>query len=181
MIRRLFTVIIIISSLLFAMTIGAWSRSYFSAIIFQKYRGQPNHGGTEYMVRLIGGRFTMCGLESVPFSGGFGCPYGKSMDTNLTYTDTTFGFGLAHSNFSDPNAATQFAIEFPIWSLASVFILLPLVWLANRCRKTLFRLVDRYRIPAGCCRHCGYDLTGNTSGVCPECGTPVRQRAEAHA
>ncbi len=23
------------------------------------------------------------------------------------------------------------------------------------------------------CRGCGYDLTGNVSGVCPECGTPV--------
>lgn len=22
----------------------------------------------------------------------------------------------------------------------------------------------------GCCRHCGYDLTGNESGRCPECG-----------
>ena len=25
-----------------------------------------------------------------------------------------------------------------------------------------------------CCARCGYDLTGNTSGVCPECGTPAR-------
>src|SRR4051794_21950994 len=25
----------------------------------------------------------------------------------------------------------------------------------------------------GRCRGCGYDLTGNTSGVCPECGAPV--------
>lgn len=24
--------------------------------------------------------------------------------------------------------------------------------------------------PAFCCQACGYDLTGNTSGVCPECG-----------
>jgi len=24
----------------------------------------------------------------------------------------------------------------------------------------------------GICLHCGYDLTGNVSGVCPECGTP---------
>ena len=23
----------------------------------------------------------------------------------------------------------------------------------------------------GLCVHCGYDLTGNESGVCPECGT----------
>lgn len=26
---------------------------------------------------------------------------------------------------------------------------------------------------AGHCRDCGYDLTGNTSGVCPECGRPT--------
>jgi len=24
----------------------------------------------------------------------------------------------------------------------------------------------------GHCRKCGYDLTGNVSGICPECGTP---------
>jgi len=25
----------------------------------------------------------------------------------------------------------------------------------------------------GHCHQCGYDLFGNTSGVCPECGTPI--------
>ena len=29
--------------------------------------------------------------------------------------------------------------------------------------------------PAGACRRCAYDLTGNVSGVCPECGTAVQQ------
>ena len=28
-------------------------------------------------------------------------------------------------------------------------------------------------IMCGLCPHCGYDLYGNVSGVCPECGTPV--------
>jgi hypothetical protein len=32
--------------------------------------------------------------------------------------------------------------------------------------------VDR-RFPRGHCRRCGYDLTGNVSGVCPECGEKV--------
>jgi hypothetical protein len=27
----------------------------------------------------------------------------------------------------------------------------------------------------GLCLACGYDLTGNTSGVCPECGPPANQ------
>jgi hypothetical protein len=28
----------------------------------------------------------------------------------------------------------------------------------------------RRRMPPGCCSRCGYSLTGNVSGVCPECG-----------
>ena len=30
-----------------------------------------------------------------------------------------------------------------------------------------------FRPPPGHCQNCGYDLTGNVSGVCPECGTSV--------
>lgn len=33
--------------------------------------------------------------------------------------------------------------------------------------------VKRRRRKRGLCVHCEYDLTGNVSGVCPECGTPV--------
>ena len=29
----------------------------------------------------------------------------------------------------------------------------------------------------GLCTECGYDLTGNVSGKCPECGTPVSAKA----
>ena len=31
------------------------------------------------------------------------------------------------------------------------------------------------------CLHCGYDLTGNVSGVCPECGCPVGEVREVAA
>lgn len=30
--------------------------------------------------------------------------------------------------------------------------------------------LDRHPFPPGHCRHCGYNLTGNLSGRCPECG-----------
>jgi len=41
------------------------------------------------------------------------------------------------------------------------------------------------RIRPGHCVHCGYNLTGNTSGICSECGTAIapvasNQRTEPH-
>lgn len=32
----------------------------------------------------------------------------------------------------------------------------------------------RTRLELELCLDCGYNLTGNVSGVCPECGTPIR-------
>ena len=33
--------------------------------------------------------------------------------------------------------------------------------------------ITRRRLQGGQCLRCGYDLTGNVSGVCPECGSPA--------
>ncbi len=38
---------------------------------------------------------------------------------------------------------------------------------------------DRRRIDPGHCQQCGYNLTGNVSGKCPECGNPCRAEAGA--
>ena len=50
----------------------------------------------------------------------------------------------------------------PLVSLVGVLALVR----ARRLRLALRR--------AGLCVQCGYDLRGNVSGVCPECGMPVR-------
>lgn len=39
------------------------------------------------------------------------------------------------------------------------------------------RLLKRALTRASRCSTCGYDLTGNVSGRCPECGTEIKQRA----
>ena len=38
---------------------------------------------------------------------------------------------------------------------------------------------DQYahRLANNLCLHCGYDLTGNVSGLCPECGSVVGNRS----
>ena len=54
----------------------------------------------------------------------------------------------------------------PWWFVLAVASPLPLI----RSRRWLRR---RRRTRSGRCPACGYDLTGNTSGVCPECGGAV--------
>lgn len=51
-------------------------------------------------------------------------------------------------------------IRVPFWVpyLGTLAIVSLLYWISRRR-------------PAGQCQECSYDLTGNTSGVCPECGT----------
>jgi hypothetical protein len=39
--------------------------------------------------------------------------------------------------------------------------------------------LDRQRFPAGHCRKCGYNLTGNVSGRCPECGMDTQTAGAA--
>lgn len=45
-------------------------------------------------------------------------------------------------------------------------------------RRPVLRLFEGRKYPPGDCQRCGYNLTGNISGVCPECGCPIPE-AEA--
>ena len=67
--------------------------------------------------------------------------------------------------FTSPGGLRNLAsVEF--WApVAFVVIALLLLWLPDRRRPSL-----------GHCLNCGYNLTGNESGVCPECATPVPKR-----
>lgn len=63
--------------------------------------------------------------------------------------------------------AIEATIRVPVWFLLAT----PL------CGQTLLIVVRslrrRRRCSLGLCVQCGYSLTGNTSGVCTECGTPT--------
>ena len=70
--------------------------------------------------------------------------------------------------FSPRPPAPARSVAIPLWI---VFIasggLAGGLWLTGRHSSAAMR------IRTGHCVHCGYNLTGNVSGVCPECGTAV--------
>ncbi len=61
------------------------------------------------------------------------------------------------------NPGRASVIYIPLW-LPFLIVMIPtaLLWWRDR------------RLPPGHCQRCGYNLTGNVSGRCPECGDPVR-------
>ena len=61
------------------------------------------------------------------------------------------------------NKPSGHTIIVPLWA-AIALLAIPTAFLWHH---------DRPRLPPNHCRDCGYDLTGNVSGVCSECGTPI--------
>jgi len=66
-----------------------------------------------------------------------------------------------------PFGGFVYTAGFPLWIPTTIFGLYPAWALVAFVRR-------RRRLARGnLCKDCGYNLTGNVSGVCPECGTEV--------
>jgi hypothetical protein len=78
--------------------------------------------------------------------------------------------GFSYTGTVDKNFPISVLIT-PSWSLALLLGVLP-------CRRLLRSRRRRVRLRENLCPGCGYDLRGNASGVCPECGnaTPCPRR-----
>ncbi len=77
------------------------------------------------------------------------------------------GFGFA--SYVGPSSLRGWMVWAPHWPFAMLFGVAP----AARWRARRRRLLTEHRRTHGLCLGCGYNLTGNTSGNCPECGLNV--------
>jgi len=55
-----------------------------------------------------------------------------------------------------------------MWYAVIPWTILPMIWALSAIRRR-----QRWRSRASQCINCGYNLTGNASGICPECGRAI--------
>ena len=103
------------------------------------------------------------GLLSIMAAWDFGAPTaGTQASGGWHWNNHNFCFSLAKIG-----SARLLIVYAPFWFLISVLAVGP-IWSFIRGPLRRHRRRKRYL-----CIHCGYDLTGNVSGDCPECGANV--------
>ena len=141
-----FTLLSLLSLLLFAATVGVWVWTEV----------QPNESHSilsvgEVTIFGISGHIGYRGPPEVRRPQGLLMPYQPN---------------AVHMTFI---GATVLLVQ--CWKLAAGFAVLPLTWFVLRHH-------GRRGAAGVVCVKCAYNLTGNTSGVCPECGTPTEASAK---
>ena len=150
-------------SLLACMRAGwLWGRSYELRGGMGRDVVDLSRGEGAYWLASDRGRLVLCGQHG----SGWGQP--------------AAAFRLAGLEFASSRVRGDFLwnliIPYPL--LTPALALPPLLWLALRSRGLIAR---RRRCRLGLCLRCGYDLSGNTSGKCSECGEPVPQERRVTA
>lgn len=96
--------------------------------------------------------------------------WGDSISPWLEATSLERQYGpIAYSSYVNDRLSYG-TLAFPPWLPIPILAAFPVLYAAF-----IFRRRRRRRRRPGHCLKCDYDLTGNMSGVCPECGMEIRQ------
>ena len=162
--RRLFNFMSATSLLLSMVTAARWVRSY-EAINYIARHDQRSRIG----ISIENGKLWLAinnerivNFTSAEWDWGYAL---QADGTSPRRLPSVLGIGWQHGYFPRHPGESFFEMSIPLAYVVAVTALLPAWWLWKRTRQPIHQRI--------LCGHCGYDLTGNTSGVCPECGTPV--------
>jgi hypothetical protein len=185
---RVFKIALLLSMLLFATTTALWIGSWgkrLSVICQRRYFEKSNPASipirADFSLEFVDGqcvveRYTRydMGLPGMPARNEQWMRWLRT--TEQVDAPTMWEFIAGQWSWINQKYAPSSANEFvtvaivPAWVPLVVSLLSPLCWGIRRIRM-------RSHIAKGLCPACHYNLTGNTSGVCPECGRAI---APAH-
>ena len=128
------------------------------AVSFAWVFAWTDSGGRYYLYLEHG---MLCGNPNVLPPGTGPLPWYGHFEVYTSYVYTPWAL-LPEVDFSPPLPYVRFPIHLFLAILVMI-VIYPLTPFAVR----------RDRRKRGLCVRCGYNLTGNTSGTCPECGQPI--------
>ena len=167
MTRRLLNLLTALSLLLCVAACVLWGRSYRVGSVFG-YHAEPAPGGWDrnFYCASYSGRLSFVALSQKVKTDyerdGFFAR--DDRDTAVRPIPGFAGFG----RFTIQGRGMGWTeVRLPHAAAVLVTAMTPAFVLGRSLRR-------RRRREGNLCRQCGYDLTGNVSGVCPECGSDAR-------
>jgi hypothetical protein len=171
-----------ISLVLCAATLGLWIESVLPT------RHTPLYGGVRFRIFSDSGFIRLCWFTpKVPPTAGpkTFSEVGKWFAALPPESGHSFGpvaIGIGNDLVSPPGSLVYQYQGRVAWALTSDSVLV-VAFAAMPGFVILRRVLSRHREQrlraAGRCVKCGYDLTGNVSGVCPECGQTIKNIVQA--
>ena len=170
--RYIFNTLTVVSLLLMLATVGLWVSSYLHSHIIQYTTQETSIFTNCWDGRSLIGHLNLSAKGKADLSKGWELTETVSATNRLADTLTEWRFGDFGMGWNIPAYyGSMNTILFPHWFLALIFAILPTVWLIKwRKRRALGDNV---------CVNCGYDLTGNTTGKCSECGEALANESPA--
>ena len=154
--RRLLNITAVLSLLLLLATVGLWVDGYWN-LSFVTWNAD------DYGMTVVShGDSLLFSLVDGPDSEIMGLTSGRYASKHILSMKFLLGFGFTNEH----GWAGHFRqVRLPHWFPALIFAILPTIW--------LFKWNKRRKLGPNACSSCGYDLTGNESGVCSECGAAI--------
>jgi hypothetical protein len=157
--RTIRAVPLLIPPILLLITLAWWARAYFP----RDFRCAADSGS----MLLI---FTEGYWERRINATGYTSSWGGIWAEGQKHAQRSWSVaGLAYA--SGPGTPNNPASRYAMIAIPFAY---PAGLLAAASAWSMVAIMRRRRIGPNSCGKCGYDLTGNTSGTCPECGTAVK-------
>lgn len=178
--RRAFNIFAAVSALLFVGVCVLWVRGY--SVAGEQVRWRAGAGSSWFateagggvMVLHADGDATAARDPALTWIHIPGYPHPPSGGLSISGGLLGFAWGSGMLNFPD---VPYRVVVVPLWAVAAALAVIPAAWAPGAYK----RRVRARRRRLGLCLRCGYDLTGNTSGVCSECGEAVQAEGRVAA
>jgi len=169
MIRRALLILLTASSIALALgsALSSWHPFYWSHVRKDRLTIMQAHEGWVHCYNSV--NWTKWSSIGPGTQKSFALPFVGGVSSSNDGSRSAWIHGLRLAWCRQPTGFQAYGVDATLFDLALLALLYPALNVAFAAAR---RVVRRRR---GRCLECAYDLTGNVSGSCPECGTEIER------